>query len=388
MAALLQNLLDNPNDRLAIDRAASGDRVARQSPAASRDVWADWRDSRDLMAVTLASGTSASGTSASGTSASGTSASGALASNPRLVRSLGEMAACRPDVIVVKGFGVPAMLALLYSRWQRRTRVVLWPTSRVFPAGWGRLLLGLSDAVVASTPAMAGAVENHGVPASRIFTLADACDVSAFLDIPVSRPPAIAHRMICDGPLTPAAGVADFQSAVASWAEANPERAVEVWWAGEGSLRGVLEAQPLPGNVSQRFLGVLEAPARVAAFAECGLLVLPSLHGDWGHAVPEAQAAGLPVLGSRRSHDVVHQVEDGLTGWRFDPFSPESVYACLDQALRTPGAELDRMRAAGRAACRQGSQGAGALGVGARMARIAEVVAQPARTDTTPGEQV
>ena len=326
-------------------------------PTASQDVWAAWQDSRDLMAVTLASG--------------------APKLDPRLVRSLGEMAACRPDVIVVKGFGMPALLALLFSQWQRRTRVVLWLTSRAFPAGWSRLLMGMFDAVVANTPAIAGKVEDHGIPASRIFILADTCDIAAFLDLQVSRPAAIAHRMICEGPLTPAAGVADFQSAVASWAEDNPDHAVEVWWAGEGSLRGVMEAQPLPDNVSQRFLGVLEAPARVAAFAQCGLLVLPSLHGDWGHAVPEAQAAGLPVLGSQRSHDVVHQVQDGLTGWRFDPFSPDSVYACLDQALRTPDAELNRMRSAGRAACLRSRQATDAPGVGARMTRIAAVVTQP-----------
>ncbi len=361
MATLLRELLTNPNDRAAAGRAVRGDRRSQQPPAikqdaARQDVWADWQDSRDVMAFTLGSGASASA--------------------PRLVRSFGEMAACRPDVLVVKGFGLPVALALLYAQW-RRARVVLWLTSPALPAGPVRLALSLVDAVVANTPATALAVERHGVPASRIFTLADAHDVSAFLNVPPSRAPVAAHRMICVGPLTPAAGVADFQSAVASWAEANPDRPVEIWWAGEGSLRGVLEAQPLPDGVSQRFLGVLDAPARAAAFAQCGLLVLPSLNGDWGHVVPEAQAAGLPVLGSRRSHDVVHQVRDGLTGWRFDPFSPESVYTCLDQALRASCAELDRMRAAGRDALLQGSQVACAPGVGGRMARIAAAVAQP-----------
>jgi glycosyltransferase involved in cell wall biosynthesis len=103
--------------------------------------------------------------------------------------------------------------------------------------------------------------------------------------------------------------------------------------------------------------------------------VLPSLHSDWGQVVQEALAAGLPVLGSRRNHDVVQLVQNGVTGWRFDPFSPDSMHASLDLALQASCAELDRMRAAARAASLRDNREAGAPGIAGQMARIVAAVA-------------
>jgi glycosyltransferase involved in cell wall biosynthesis len=337
--------------------ARGGPQPAEPGPAA---LWAGWQDSRELMAITL----------------DGPQPAESTTSGHRRVRSFSELSACRPDVVVVNGFGFQALLALLYSHWHRRTRVVLWLTSRAFPGAPDRLILNMVDAVVANTAVVAHEVELRGVPASRVFTLADAHDLSAFLDLPPSRDPAEAHRMIHVGALTPAAGVADFQSVVAAWAEEHRDRPVEIWWAGEGSLRGVLQAQPLPDHMTQRFLGPLDTNARAAAFAQCGLLVLPSLHSDWGQVVQEALAAGLPVLGSRRNHDVVQLVQNGVTGWRFDPFSPDSMHASLDLALQASCAELDRMRAAAREAGLRDNREAGAPGIAGQMARIVTAVAQ------------
>jgi hypothetical protein len=333
---------------------------ASATPAAGE--WAAWHDSAEVMAIRM-------------------SAAGSPPAHRRM-RSIAELQAFRPDMIVVRGFGYQTLPMLVQAQWKGRAAIVLWadaPSGPGLPPRTGlgvadRLILKLADAVVCSTGAMASAVARRGVPVERIFTLTEPHDIAAFLTAPVARPEAVAHRLIHVGALTPQAGVADFQNGIANWADAHRDGTVEICWAGEGNLRRVLEAQPLPDNVVQRFLHPLDEASRADAFAQSGLLVLPSLRDDWdarhGQVVAEAMAAGLPVLGSSRCHDVVHWVREDVTGWLFDPFSPESMLRSLDVALQTSPATLDDMRQACRALCMERSAPGGPGGVAGQMTKL------------------
>ena len=169
-----------------------------------------------------------------------------------------------------------------------------------------------------------------------------------FARFPASRPAADAHRVAYAGQLSPSSGVADFLLCAAAWAERNPGRRLELCWIGEGSLRGVLMAQPLPANLVQEFTGAL-APADVAErFGRSGLLVLPNLSRSWPPFLAEAMTAGLVVLGSSRNPAVRSMVVPGQTGWLFDPFSAKGMLDVLDTALTATPVQLDAMRAAAR----------------------------------------
>ncbi len=155
------------------------------------------------------------------------------------------------------------------------------------------------------------------------------------------------------GGLSPRSGAADLLISVAMWAEQNPERPAEIWWLGEGDMAGVLAAQPLPANVSQRFLGRLDPSAAAAAFDQCGLLAASSVPGNRHAMVAEALAASLPVLGSRRNRLARRLVRDGVNGWLFDPSRPADMVTVVFRALGTPAERLDPMREAARASAAQ-----------------------------------
>lgn len=125
---------------------------------------------------------------------------------------------------------------------------------------------------------------------------------------------------------------------------------MELNWIGEGDLSGLLAAQPLPENVSQVFHGSLDAPETAAVFAQGGMLAVPSIVDDVRGHVAEALAAGLPVVGSRRSREVRQHVTDGVTGWLFDPLTPGNTLDGVTRALGTTGQRLAEMRLRARAA--------------------------------------
>ena len=73
---------------------------------------------------------------------------------------------------------------------------------------------------------------------------------------------------------------------------------MNLWVVGTGCLGDSLERYTFPSNVTVRFLGAVPYGNLPNVYAECGLLVFPTLSDEWGMVVNEAMAAGLPVLGS------------------------------------------------------------------------------------------
>ena len=166
--------------------------------------------------------------------------------------------------------------------------------------------------------------------------------------LPATRTAADAHRIVYAGPLSPSSGVADFLLCAATWAERNPERRVELCWIGDGDLRGVLMAQPLPVNLVQEFKGALTAAETAEQFGRSGLLAIPGLAHGWPPCLTEAMASGLAVLGSNRNPAIRSLVVPWRTGWLFDPFSALEMLDALDAALTTAPVQIDVMRVAAR----------------------------------------
>lgn len=265
-----------------------------------------------------------------------------------------QLAVYRPDLVISEGFGTKALQAALYRSLSRRSRLLLCagePPPRRFGL-LERIVLSRADGILAEGAAVARALEQLSFPQSQIFSASVPHDVESFLSCPRARSGAEAYRLVYVGDLSPRSGAADFLICLAAWAERNPDRLAEIWWIGEGDLAGVLEAQPLPDNVSQRFLGRLDLRGMAATFAQCGLLAVPSLGNERASPILEALAAGLPVLGSRRNCKVRQFVQEDVTGWTFDPLRPEDVAQALDRAFSGSAADLDRMRDRGRSLVR------------------------------------
>ena len=264
---------------------------------------------------------------------------------------IASLAAQRPDLVICQGFGSWTVQAAAYRSLWPRTKLLLWAQG---PApGWGtpgHLLLRRADAVLAKGETAARAIRRLGVPAARVFTVpeVDPSDLAPFLACPLRRSGRAAHRLIYVGDLVPRAGGLDFVLCAAAWADRNRDRAVEIWMTGDGDLRGVLEAQPLPANMSLRFLGGQASPTLPDVFAECGLLVAPPLSPTAADWIPEAMAAGLPVIGSVRCRAAADLVSPGATGWLFDPHSGGDMAVVIDTAFSADQTTLDAMRLAAR----------------------------------------
>src|SRR5258708_40228945 len=63
-------------------------------------------------------------------------------------------------------------------------------------------------------------------------------------------------------------------------------------------LKVFLEGYVFPQNITVKFCGAVAYSELPGIYAQCGLLVFPTLADEWGMVVNEALAAGLPILGS------------------------------------------------------------------------------------------
>lgn len=117
--------------------------------------------------------------------------------------------------------------------------------------------------------------------------------------------------------------------------------------AGDGPLRGALEAQAARLGVADRvhFLGWrADAPA---IFAALDVLLAPSRWEGFGLVFLEAMALGVPVISTRVSA-IPEVIADGETGWLVPPDDPAAIAGALRAALVDPD-ERCRRGEAGRA---------------------------------------
>lgn len=283
----------------------------------------------------------------------------------RPVQILAQLSLFRPQLIVCENLGWQTLQAALFRAMSARARLLLCMTEAPSVlAPRSRWILRNTDGVLVDSAQVAATVEALQFPTARIFSSSQSHDLEAFLACRALRSDAEARRLIFAGDLTPGSGAADLLINVVSWAEENPEQPIEIWWAGDGDLVGVLDAQPLPTSVSQRFLGRLETSDLAAVFTQCGILVVPSLGNDRRAPVLEGLAAGLPVLGSQLSSRVLHSVRDDVNGWLFDPLQPNGMADALDRAMTVPLATLEQMRDRAQATVRP----AATLGLAERFA--------------------
>ena len=252
----------------------------------------------------------------------------------------------RPDLAICRDFGFATVRAVLRRRLAPQCRVLLCIEEMPLNIRMmHRVVLAGVDAVLVHSDALARVIHAFGVPASRIVLSSSRNDLELFDRPARPRTRGGLHQIVHVGDLEPETGVADFLLCVAAWAERNPQRRVGIQWCGEGCLRGVLEAQPLPPNVQQSFPGRITRTELAATFLDCDVFALPTLADPWDDMVPEALSVGLPVLGSLRSRAVADLVVHGTTGWVFDPFESGAMARTIELALNTLPDELDRMRA-------------------------------------------
>jgi glycosyltransferase involved in cell wall biosynthesis len=121
--------------------------------------------------------------------------------------------------------------------------------------------------------------------------------------------------------------------------------AVPLKVVGEGPIDALLRFRPLRGV---EYLGPQPRSVVFALMRRARLLVFPSeWYETFGLAIIEAFAAALPVVASRRG-SMGELVENGQSGWHFEPGNAEDLARVVREAWSDPG-ELRRRADVARA---------------------------------------
>ena len=145
----------------------------------------------------------------------------------------------------------------------------------------------------------------------------------------------------------------------------------------EKELHALAEALGIAERVS--FPGWLDGEAKSAAFAEADLFVLPSAQENFGLAVLEAMAAGVPVVVSR-GVDLADEIQAENAGWVFDR-SAASLARVLREALPDEPERFSR-GARGRELASSRFNWAG---IARELEGLYRAVSHPGRLSSPPG---
>ena len=271
-----------------------------------------------------------------------------------------QLAKFRPDVIVAGELGARTLQAVFYRKLQPNSRLIIWATlSEVSERGCGRLrslvrplLLRAADAVIVNGDSGARYVQSCGTNSERVFRVPYATDLPRFLSQPLVREYAVRRRLIYSGQLIQRKGLVPFIVHLAEYAARHLACRFQFWLAGDGPLRREIGEFCGPANLEIRMLGHLDYSRLPELYSQAGILAFPTIADEWGVAVVEAMAAGLPVLGSVYSQAVEELVRDGQNGWTFRPDDAVQVCDALSRAFESPVEHIDRMAECARLSVR------------------------------------
>ena len=236
----------------------------------------------------------------------------------------------QPDIMAIAGYARPAMLtALLWCRQRRKPAILMSETTEQdFTRIPGReaikraVVSQFSAALVGGTP-HTHYLQKLGMAPEAIFSGYDVVGNQHFhpdhirtLPSPHSRPYFLAINRFL-----PKKNLSFLISAYAQYRQEVGAIAWDLVLCGDGQLRNNLEQQIRQLNLQEyvHLPGFLQQDELLPYFAHARCLVHTSLQEQWGLVVNEAMAAGLPVLVSDRCGCFEDLVQDGITGFGFDP---------------------------------------------------------------------
>jgi glycogen(starch) synthase len=294
----------------------------------------------------------------------------ALADRPRpdVVHAHDWMAA--PGAVLVRAqAGVPVALTVHATEHGRRQGRLDGALPRAVHALERRAVAAADAVLVCSTPMAAEAGEVLGAPPGGVHVVPAGVDASAWRVGPARRA-AARSRWAARGPLLVAAGRLEWEKGFSTLLRALPALAahrpgLRLVLAGRGSYEPVLRrlAEDLGVAEAVAWAGWLAGPELAALYAAADAVVVPSRYEPFGLAALEAQAAGA-LLVATGSGGLADTVRPGGTGLRFEVGDVDGLAGTLGAALDDPAGSA-RLAAAGRAAARERTWAATAVGVSA-----------------------
>ena len=265
--------------------------------------------------------------------------------------TLPKLARFRPDVVISGELGARTIQAVLYRIAVPSSRLIIHADlsehTELGRSG-SRTLLRRSmvrhaDAILVNGNSGARYVRSLGVPDAKVFRVPYSTDTSIYTEKKRTTEGANVTKLLHVGQLIERKGILKFLNNLVKWSERHSTRNLEFMLVGDGPLRAAILELKLPPNLTLKSTASVAYSAMPEIYLQADLFVLPTLADSWGLVVNEAMAAGLPILGSRKSQAVEELVKDRETGWIFNPDEPDDVDMALERALSAPRESLARM---------------------------------------------
>jgi Glycosyl transferases group 1 len=119
----------------------------------------------------------------------------------------------------------------------------------------------------------------------------------------------------------------------------------ELWLAGDGPLRSLLEGEA-KGDPRIRFLGYADERSLPDLYRQADVLVVPSLFEPWGLVVHEGLAHGLPVIATDQVAAADDLIDSGVNGYVVPAGSDEALASAMRSVAEW--SPSDRREAAAR----------------------------------------
>jgi glycosyltransferase involved in cell wall biosynthesis len=245
------------------------------------------------------------------------------------------LAAGKPLVMSPQGCLDPVRLA--HSAWKKRLAGL-----------FDRRFLRQASVIHATSNAERGWIERYVGGRPRIEVIPNGVDLPAATS-PAAKPAGRTRQVLSLGRLHPLKGL---DLLIDAWQMASQELEPGDRWelviAGpdEQGTRGGLEQKARQHGLSNvRFTGPLYGEDKAQALASADLFVLPSRSENFGIAVAEALAAGLPAITTKGAP---WQEIHGSCGWWAD-VAAEPLATALREAMRLGDGERAAMGQRGRA---------------------------------------
>ena len=279
----------------------------------------------------------------------------------RIVRPLDLLRQLKPDVVLVTGWHVWALVQLLLAAWWMGVPVIMRGESNaLYRRPWitkmlHRTLLGRCSAFLPIGRASRAFYLGYGIGEEQLFDAPYFVDNARFIasaaqDLPrrdeLRRNWQVAPDAVCfcyAGKLEPKKRIQDLLEALRR-AVARSRRPLHLLVVGTGELSSQAKAFAAEHGLPVTFTGFLNQTEIPSAYVAAECLVLPSDYREtWGLVVNEAMACGRPVIVSDRVGCAADLVSDGATGAVF-PFGDTGALA---QRLVEFAEDTGRLRSMG-----------------------------------------
>lgn len=262
------------------------------------------------------------------------------------------------DLVVFNYYRHPAAIELIQRRARKGRPWCFWG-ERLGASGWRRLgaiyrhfgfaaLRRSSVAIWGIGRVAADNYRNTYGAGRRYFNIPYFSDLARFSAVATRpRPDPTVRTFLFSGALIRRKGVDLLATAFARTARRAPQCRLLV--VGAGELEAPVKRRLAACLDAARFVGGQPWPALPGWYAQADVLVAPSRHDGWAMVVPEALAAGLPVVSTRATGAACEFIEPS-NGWLIDAGNASSLAEAMGEAAMLPAADLVARSHAARAA--------------------------------------